>query len=57
MTRTGFFSKGKRDLPKAHQEEMVLFYKMLLKMKKHHPTLNVNRVMLRLYSNFKIEEL
>lgn len=54
---TNFFSKHKTDLPKVRQEEIVLFYKMLLKMKNHRPNLNVNRIMSKLYPNFKLDKI
>jgi hypothetical protein len=51
-----FLSKCKKDIPKVNQEDIIPFYKMLLRMKKRHPNLNVNRIMTRLYSNFKLDK-
>jgi hypothetical protein len=56
MTIVSFFSKCKTDMPGVSPEEIILFYEMLLRMKKHHPNLNVNRIMTKLYPNFKLDK-
>ncbi len=54
MTLKHFFSKRKTELPKECQDEILLFYKMLLKMRKRHPKLNVDKIMKKLYPEFKL---
>lgn len=54
---TSFFSRRKIDLPSVCQDEIIRFYKMLLKMKKKHPKLNVNKIMKNLYPNFKFDSI
>jgi hypothetical protein len=56
MTLALFFSKRKTELPKAGQDEILFFYKMLLKMRKRHPKLNVDKIMKKLYPEFKLVE-
>ncbi len=57
MASIRFFIKKKTDLPRPSNEEVVLFYKMLLKMRKRHPNLNVKKIMNRLYPYFNIEKI
>lgn len=57
MAMTSFFSRRKIDLPSVCQDEIIRFYKMLLKMKKKHPKLNVNKIMKNLYPNFKFDSI
>ncbi len=57
MASIRFFIKKKTDLPRYSNEEVVLFYKMLLKMKKRRPNLNVIKIMYKLYPNFNIERI
>lgn len=56
MTLAQFFLKKKTELPKECQGEILLFYKMLLKMRKRHPKLNVDKIMKKLYPEFKLVE-
>lgn len=57
MVSLRFFFKKKTDTPRVCNEEVVLFYKMLLKMRKRHPNLNVKKIMRKLYPNFNIEKI
>lgn len=52
--RSVFFSRQQLGFSKAYQEEASHFYMMLLKMKKKHTDLNINRIMVRLYPDFKL---
>lgn len=55
MIRTRFFSK-KTELPKVGYNEIIHFYKMLLKIKKRHPNFNIEKIMKKLYPNFKLDK-
>lgn len=55
MIRTRFFSK-KTELPKVGYDEIIHFYKMLLKIKKRHPNFNIEKIMKKLYPNFKLDK-
>jgi hypothetical protein len=57
MAMTNFFSRRKTNLPNLCQDEIIIFYKMLLKMQKKHPKLNVNKIMKKLYPNFKWDSI
>ncbi len=57
MAMTSFFSRRKTNLPNICQDEIILFHKMLLKMKKRHPNLNVKKIMFKLYPNYNIEKI
>lgn len=56
MTLKHFFSKRKTELPKECQDEILFFYTMLLKMRKRRPKLNVDKIMKKLYPEFKLVE-
>lgn len=57
MAMTCFFSRRKTNLPKICQDDIILFHKMLLKMKKRHPNLNVGQIMRKLYPDFKFDTI
>ena len=44
------------DVSNFSHQEIVHFYRTLLKMKKRRPDLNVKRIMLKLYPNFIIKD-
>lgn len=56
MIIINFFSKSKTDLTRERREEIVLFYEMLVRMKKRRPNLNIKRIMSKLYPNFKLDK-
>ncbi len=56
MNRFSFSESYSNKVSKVSKEDIFCFHQMLLKMKKKRPNLNVNRIMLRLYPNFKLPE-
>lgn len=56
VERFGFHNKCKLEKSKFSQEDVIKFHRMLLKMKKRRPNLNVKRIMGKLYPNFRIED-
>ena len=54
--KLGFFGKRKLEKPNFSHDEVVQFHKMLLKMKKRRPNLNVKKIMVKLYPNFIIKD-
>lgn len=56
MAIMSFFSKRRNDDTQDCREEMLKFYFMLLKMKKQHSHLNIDKIMKKLYPDFKEKE-
>lgn len=57
MKLVRFFSRNSSDLPKGRQEEIVRFYKMLIKMQRNRPNLNIDKIIRKLYPDLEIEKL
>ena len=57
MKLVRYFSRKSSDLPKVRQEEIVRFYKMLIKMKRNRPNLNIDKIIRKLYPDLEIEKL
>ncbi len=54
--RSSFFQTRPKNISKPCGDEIIRFYRMLIKMKKNRPNLNVNRIMFRLYPDFNLNE-
>ncbi len=50
------FFKQKTNLPLVPEREILDFYKMILKMKKHHPHLNAEKIVNKLYPYYSIKK-
>jgi hypothetical protein len=57
MKLVQIFSRNSSDLSIGRQEEIVRFYKMLIKMKRNRPNLNIDKIFRKLYPDLEIEKL
>lgn len=53
MAAFNFFKK-KSELKHVPENEIRIFYQMLLKMQKHHPELNAKKIIKKLYPYYAI---